>query len=279
MPSLTTISHTPFQRRAHVTRCARMLALSCLLLIASALSAAPAIAELPPRPEATLTAEQWVLFQFKRYYGHGMRKGPEGIAFSLERIRDKYIEHFNQMDYGESGIRREDEDILLNEEARNYLSNRLAAFHRKDKNGDLKVTREELLIHNHKSANQLIRIGKVMLLPSETQSSLALAELLARDMQEDLNQDGIITIREVIDSPQLKKSIANRWRSIAGQLLPRDFDSNEDGAISMDEYQEKLLPILNRLDRDGDGEISQGEKYSYDEERRQLQKDLRRTKR
>lgn len=137
---------------------------------------------------------------------------------------------------------------------------RVAQQLRFDLNGDLSITRDELLPFERASAMGPIRNGTRMIAPTDVQAEEIARQMVERRLLADTSGDGILTLQELLAEP-LKKYVAlselyDPSRAPFASLL----DGDGDGTVTEAEFMVPLLAAADRMDTNGDGIISLIEK-------------------
>ncbi len=229
------------------------------------INSAPASAE-----NRQSSVESWVLKNLANNGGYYRVRSRETKLAPLSSIRQKFLEYFDQSDYGFDGITAEDIEIQNQERSRNSFASALTVWFRKDIDQDLVVTKSELEIFHQKKAAIAIRSNRVFIAKTREQIIQILNELVARDLVMDTNKDKQITLDEAVASIKQNKNHKRYNRRRNNRSITMDFDIDNNERVEREEYLTGINNALLLIDENKDGFISEPEFRSKTNQMRKI---------
>lgn len=229
----------------------RRLILPALALTLAASLAAPAAARTPPQEVAVV---------------EGMA-GMPGLPRTAGEVQPWAERIFARFDANRDGAITEDELAVLSDPATAAMggSRVRGMILRSDADGDARVTVEELTAGAQRMFERINRAGDggggdagvgagMLTLPRTAEAIQPWAERVFARL--DANQDGAVTGDElaILASPTVAAMGGSRLRAMIVQS-----DANRDSRISAEEFAAGAHRMFNRLDRNGDGRLSDEE--------------------
>jgi len=215
--------------------------------------------------EQTLTAEEWALLRLSEYK-HRVRKriGSDYIV-SINSIRNKFLENFDQSDFDGDGITVEDFEILEMQKEQRGFAFKIQNWLMKDLNRDFKVTKKELKLFYHKQASRSLRSGQTFIRKTREQIDQALEDMILRDLVMDTNGDDVVSFEETKSFYEKNKNIRrfpnrfgryNRYNILYNKKIPFSFDLNNNGVIEKNEYLQIIDQTINAYNKDNNSILS-----------------------
>ncbi len=217
-------------------------------LVFFALSGTAALGQaVQPQPEMT-PAEAWVISTIS---GHVRTK--IAVAELQYQLQSRFLAA--DMD-GDGRITSKDNDLVQREAQARARSGHITAWLGWDLDGDGQVTREEVTIFHRRQTAGPIRIGQVPIMPTPDQRQEATERSVAKAMEPDSDNDGIITFDEILTHARKLASLSGlRYGNARDRAFPDVFDANDDGVTEPAEFTEVVTRVLSRIDADGNGRI------------------------
>lgn len=157
---------------------------------------------------------------------------------TIDQYLSEVVGQLRTADRDEDGLDADDVARLRDIQRAQARAGAVAELLRQDLNGDLKVTRDEMV----RAANTR----------DDTYRQRQIETMFGR---YDANGDGTITIAEVADVAPVETAYGSN-RNL-GELLA--LDPNKDGKLTAAELRQVATRAFNAVDRDGDGKLSQSE--------------------
>lgn len=155
-----------------------------------------------------------------------------------------------------------DHDRLIREAIRDAAARAaLVGQHlRNDLDGDLTISRDEVLPFARSLAARPVWAGTLQVAPTDGQIAEATATVVEQLLAADSSGDGVVTLAEVLALPPGDPSPGatpwDRTRAPFASLL----DADGDGIVTEAEFLVPLLAAAARMDTNGDGQLSRIER-------------------
>ncbi len=223
--------------------------------------------------EQTLTAEEWALLRLSEYK-HRVRKriGSDYIV-SINSIRNKFLENFDQSDFDGDGITVEDFEILEMQKEQRGFAFKIQNWLMKDLNRDFKVTKKELKLFYHKQASRSLRSGQTFIRKTKEQIDQALEDMILRDLVMDTNGDDVVSFEETKSFYEKNKNKRrfpnrfgryNRYNILYNKKIPYSFDLNNNGVIEKKEYLQIIDQTIKAYNTDNNAILSSEEQRAIE---------------
>jgi EF hand len=180
---------------------------------------------------------------------------------NVDRLLEMLNRNFTESDVNGGGVSAKDYEISEALYNANQRANRLGQTIRSDLDGDGIVTRAEVKTVMTKRANQPIRTNGMHVEPTSEQVAAILDRLVSDVFQADANNDGQLTLQEMLAEPKDRKR-QYPWHG-ARQMVPMSLDADKDGIVSRKEYDSAVKRIIGEIDRDASGEVSPDEAAAF----------------
>ena len=141
----------------------------------------------------------------------------------------------------------------------------IAEILQSDLNGDLKVTEEELKVSHWVSVNKPYRTGSTKVQPSIGQIENILAERLAPYLALDTDEDGAISIDEIVANLPMEGTFKSTDKPpFYHSQFPAAIDLDADGAITEEELETLFDQAVHTLDLNNDGALDDKERNNIE---------------
>lgn len=232
----------------------------------------------------SLTAEEWVLLRVTEYKRRLRTRIGSDYIVSIKSLRNRFIETFEQADFGSDGITAEDFEILDRKKIQRKFAYNIQSWLMKDINRDFVVTKRELKIFYHKRASKSIRSGRTYIRKTREQIDQALEDMILRDLVMDINGDNEITFEETKNYFEKKSKIPkypnrsgrfSRFNILYNKKIPFSFDLNENQKIEQQEYLQIIDRVISRYNKDNNNVLSSNEMAEVDSMKRTIRQKFR----
>lgn len=229
--------------------------------------------------EQTLTAEEWSLLRLSEYKHQVRRRIGADYIVSINSLRNKFLETFDQSDFDGDGITVEDFEILELQKDQRSFAFKIQNWLMKDLNRDFKVTKKELKLFYHKQASRSLRTGQTFIRKTREQIEQALEDMILRDLAMDTNGDDIVSFEETKNFYEKNKNKRrfpnrfgryNRFNILYNKKIPFSFDLNNDGIIEKKEYLKIINKTINLYNKDNNSLLSSKEQQDIDAEKKSI---------
>lgn len=220
------------------------LVLALVLCGAYATQARFAPDDVPPLVE---TGEVWLLMKAHAYL-RSKRDEP-----SLKETRAHLLDLYILEDRDGGGVSQSDHDLSDQLAAARSRAHAVSRWLQRDLDGDGSVTRAELEAVFGPDARRPLKSLSGTIKPTGEQVGQIRDRMVDDALKADMNGDGIVALKEMMGSS--KHPVRARGRD----LLPLDFDRDEDGVVDQDEFLAAVDELLASLDTDGSGNLSRDE--------------------
>lgn len=230
--------------------------------------------------ELGLPAEDWSLLRLSEYKNQLRKRVGRDYIVSIDSLRDKFLETFDQSDFEGDGISDEDFEIVERQKKQRTYAFKIQSWLMKDLDRDFKVTKKELKIFYHKRASRSLRSGRTFIRKTREQFEQALNDMILGDLVMDKNNDEIISFNEVknhVEKNVNQKSFNNRYNRyslVINKQIPFSFDLNNNGVIEKAEYLKIIDQTISLYNKDKNKYLSTSEQVEIDINKKKLAKDL-----
>lgn len=177
---------------------------------------------------------------------------------------------------GNGKITEEDYELLDQISKANQRSYALQKWSRMDLNGDGKVEKKEMNTIFLSKASQPFTHHGIQISPTREQIALILEKLVSNASDSDTNDDGTISFEEALaDANKTLERRRSRYSRPANKPVPASLDKNNDKAVDLEEFKTEVELVIQLIDKDKDGEISNEESNSFRSHTNQLRRKLR----
>src|SRR5581483_8512376 len=188
-----------------------------------------------------------------------------------EQVRSYMLAAFQQSNPDERGVTAEGIENLRLSAMAQRRAQVIAQILRYDLNGDGIVTKEEITAVMQPQARQMINANGVQLQPTPEQVRLQLDKLVSGALKPDANGDGVISAEEIRQEAERQAQDAGiNWQQSIGNLVPMTLDANQDGAVSLIEYESAVREAFDSIDQDRDGRVSAAELVAFNQRHNDL---------
>ncbi len=193
--------------------------------------------------------------------------------------RDNLLRTFYTTDADGDGKVTEKDYLLLNQiDKANQRSYMMQKWSKMDLNGNGTVEKQEMNTVFLSQASRPIRHQGIQITPSRDQMALILEKLVQKASGSDLDNDGNITFEEALKSANRDVEQRNtRCRTFCkNRRIPASLDKNGDEAVDLEEFKAEVELVLQAVDINKDGHISNEEANNFRSHAYRLKRKLRR---
>jgi hypothetical protein len=218
--------------------------------------------------EQSLTAEEWALLRLSEYKHRVRRRIGSDYIVSINSLRNKFLETFDQSDFDGDGITVEDFEIIEMQRSQRGFAFKIQNWLMKDLNRDFKVTKKELKLFYHKQASRSLRSGQTFIRKTREQIDQALEDMILRDLAMDANGDNVVSFEETksfYEKNKNKRGFSNRfgrysrYNILYNKQIPYSFDLNNNGVIEKKEYLQIIDQTIKLYNKDKNAILSSEE--------------------
>ncbi|GAA6213221.1 hypothetical protein NBRC116602_29620 [Hyphomicrobiales bacterium 4NK60-0047b] len=218
--------------------------------------------------EQSLTAEEWALLRLSEYKHRVRRRIGSDYIVSINSLRNKFLETFDQSDFDGDGITVEDFEIIEMQRSQRGFAFKIQNWLMKDLNRDFKVTKKELKLFYHKQASRSLRSGQTFIRKTREQIDQALEDMILRDLAMDANGDNVVSFEETksfYEKNKNKRGFSNRfgrysrYNILYNKQIPYSFDLNNNGVIEKKEYLQVVDQTIKLYNKDKNAILSSEE--------------------
>jgi hypothetical protein len=178
---------------------------------------------------------------------------------TVEAARTAWMSRFVAADVdGRPGLSEADFALSAQVFAAQGRANFLVSLLRADLNGDLSLTRADVLPFARSRAASPIRVGTTRIAPTETQLTEITELNVAQMLAADVSGDGAVVLTEMLDGAVNRKGQFPSYKSPVRFALLLDKDG--DGTVTEAEFLSAFETAAAAFDTNGDGLLSQIER-------------------
>ena len=160
---------------------------------------------------------------------------------------------------GTSGLQLNDFELEWQIELAHLRAGTANQYLAMDLDGDLIISYPEMRIFASRAASQPVEVDRLLLPPSEQQKAAVFGSVISEWTRFDINKDGSLAGVEI--SALSSQTLPERNdEADFGPLFMAWSDLDADGTVSPNELSEFVAAVVNAGDRNGDGDLSNGEK-------------------
>ncbi|MEO1328856.1 MAG: hypothetical protein AAFW46_04275 [Pseudomonadota bacterium] len=185
-----------------------------------------------------------------------------GRPAATRALRSALLGRFDRADLDGGGVGASDEALRAEAAAARVRATLLAEWLAHDLDGDGAVGARELERGLTPKTLAALRKAAGTMTPSAAQRAWALEQMVAATRLPDPDRDGVSTLAEMHAAAAEAVAAGEARRAQRAPLLPESFDLDGDGTVALSEFAALADALIGRLDRDGDGFVSDLERQA-----------------